>query len=220
MPWPKSSVANLPADQRPQHMLCQAKRRKGQCGNFKSVDPPSDYCRFHGAGRAPSKRIRLDSLPRFYSKHLRGTLRDLVEEACAEDPAEQVELYEELAFMRRAVLDVVVLYEAAISSERVPDEVKVAAGSTMRAALKDVEYMVTAVGKLESLKRDKISVHNVDYVASQLTRIAFEVFGDDEAKAVKFRDLVQKALRVAAVDGVSDAPSRDVEAMDASVPEE
>lgn len=152
----------------------------------------------------------------FWSKKLRGSLLDVVEEALKEDPTDAVELYAELAIVRQTSLDITLMYEAALSD---PEKAKAlpALGAAVRECMDDIGRMVKLIADLEEKRADKLSVHNIHYVVNQIVRIAHETFGGDEQLGEVFRKAVIDKLKVESK-GTTLTPDQDAEAMDATVP--
>lgn len=198
---------------------CQKKPgKKGPC--FRLALKGYAYCQFHSGPRNPRYAVEIDHLPRFYSKHLKGTLQQCVEEALQEDVSETLELYEELAMARRTVVDIALLYEACIDNENVEPAKRIEVGMLLREGLKDIDKMVTSAFAIEANRRDKISAHNLNTVVNQIVRVAAEVFGDDEVRAKRFEYMIRTHVKVDdGRPGTSLTPDKDAQEMDASVPD-
>jgi hypothetical protein len=153
---------------------------------------------------------------------LTGTLSDYVEQCLELPPDEQLNLFEELAVMRGTVADSLKLYDLA---QQVPGDTdkgrntRLAASAILRESMADVAKLCESAARVERLAKDKLSVHNLAYVVSQVVRIAYHVFGDTPEKAREFEAKIREQVRVAADDeGTTLTPDQDVGEMDASVP--
>lgn len=201
--------------------LCQAKFKKSnrQCKAFALVG--SKFCRHHG-GRHAARPLQLwaqanNAMPRFYSKYLNKTLNDAVEEALGCSPAEQLQLYEELAMMRETTGTALKLWSAA--QETGKSDVIQAAEGLVRSYLQENARICALAASIEANAKDKFSVHNLVHVVNQMTRIAYEVFGEDIDKAKQFEALIKTQIRLPSKEsGTLITPDQDVLGMDDSVP--
>jgi len=197
---------------------CQArlKARGGeQCKNWalKGVR----YCKFHG-GRLAQKRgqIRTSHLPKFYRHVLSKTLAEAVDEMLGVAPEEQLSLFEELAIMRKMAGDAIQLYT--LAEEKKKNEAKVAAAELMRVALKDVVSVCESAARVSALGKDKISIHDIQYIINQIVRVAHDTLEETDAR--RFEKALHTHVRLPVKDqtGTDITPDMDVSDMDVTIP--
>jgi len=195
---------------------CKALRHdRSQCERYALKD--SNYCSFHGGRRADKHRVRIDHLPKFYSKRLGPTLTARLEELTGAAPSEQLSLLEELSLMRVLAGDTVALYDAAVGTEKT--ELVANAGMLLRDALRQVADMCEKAARVDALAKDKISIHHLSFVVNQIVRIAAEVFGDDTTRAAQFEQLIRERVRLPSIQqGTLLTPDADVVDMDSTIP--
>lgn len=200
---------------------CKAIRKNGKrCRKWHLRD--SDFCQFHFGRtnkRAPIKNNtgKLLGMPHFYRRVLRSTLQETFDELVLKAPAEQVQLFEELALMRLTVLDCVKLYDIASSTNK--PEIILDAGMTMRLALKEVADLCSKAASIEAAGKDKLSVHHITFVVNQIVRLAFETFSEHTELAEEFERRVRTDIKLPSVQGGTLlTPDQDVEGMDDSIP--
>lgn len=197
---------------------CQGKSRatKKRCRRWALKN--KRFCAFHG-GRHSSRPVRIDHLPKFYSSQLSDTLAERVQEMLSGAPAEQLRLYEELALVRLTAQDAVQLYDIA-HKEGADIEARMTAGVILREILGDVVKTCEAAAKVEATARDKVSVHNLQFILNQVVRIAYELFEPDNHElAVEFEKSIRVNVRMPdEIQGTSVTPDMDVNEMDLSVP--
>lgn len=174
----------------------------------------SEFCSTHGGRLYHKHPVRTYHLPRFYSKHLHRTLSEVIEEALAASPREQLNLSEELAVMRATAADVCKLYDACTSFTT-----RVKAGDILRSVMKEVVSVCESAARVEALAKDKLNVHNLAYVISQVVRCAYDVFSDDLPKAKEFETLIRETIRVPnEAQGTTVTPDQDAMDMDGTIP--
>jgi hypothetical protein len=209
----------------------------------------TDYCRKHGghAHRSRSaKNLLLKNirLPRFYKRYLTQTLNEVIEEMTSLAPAEQLQMYEELALLRDAAAMHVQLYSVAregleriistdgIESERAKAmrQVLVGAAEQMRSQLLSVISVGESAARIEANARDKVSVLSLHHFVDQVVRCAHEAFGGDHegiTRAKVFDEMLRTSIRLPPVpdSGSNLSPTSltpdatpDVMAMDDTVP--
>ena len=202
---------------------CQALRRnKKRCRRHAMRG--SNFCPIHGGRRSARYRVRIDHLPRFYSKHLAGALSDYVAEVTDCPPQEQLNLYEELALMRHAALTAVAMYNgivnAAADGKPMKPEMILDAAAIMKSWLQEVVKVADTAAKIEAAAKDKVSVQALHMVVNQIVRVAYDAFGDDP-RAQVFEQMVRQRVRMPQLDGQGGTgltPDQDARDMDASVP--
>lgn len=156
----------------------------------------SRFCKYHGGGRwkktdpkAADHFVRIYHLPRFYSKVLKGTLQETVEEFLGTNKEEQLSLMVELALTRTVARDKVAQYAAAryqvevLSTEPdTPEAERIKwgkvldyAAESMRAALEDVERICVSAAKLDAMTKGLITPMGLNLFLNQLVRIVHDV---------------------------------------------
>lgn len=201
---------------------CQRFRWGRRCPSYAMKG--ARFCGAHGGRRQLTARVRIDHLPKFYSKLLSRTLSSAVEEATNCPPQEQLNLFEELALMRSASEQAVIMYDACVCAQEdgtpVQPETVLAAASVMKDWLREVVKVADAAARLEALAKDKVSVMALHLVVNQIIRCAHDAFGDDP-RAQVFETFVRQRVRMPAADGTRGTtltPDLDAHSMDASIP--
>lgn len=190
-----------------------------RCGKW--AVKKSDYCATHGGQReanSPDKIVRVGHLPRFYSNKLKGTLRDVVEEALNAPVAEQISVLEELAVSRASASMVVDMLQQAIDQRN--GEAMVKAGLLVRETMEKVARLADIAARIESAG-PQVGVHTMHLIVNQIVRIAYEVFGEQQSLAEEFERKVRSDVKLPSfgeVEGTSITPDQDVQEMDASIP--
>jgi len=210
------SNPNLGGRAEPQHQCKATRRRDGErCTKFRLRG--SEYCQFHGGRSRKSKKlIQTGHLPMWYKTVLNETLAQALEQATDAAPAEQLQIFEELALMRLAAKDAVALWSAA--QESVNNETKAAAAEIMREALGAVVKTCDTAAKINAAATDKVSVHNIAHIVRQIVRIAHETMSD-EKDALAFEAAVRDQIVIqTGPEGTTSTPDQTVEAMDDTVP--
>lgn len=144
----------------------------------------------------------------------------------ANSPAEQLDLYEELALMRdvagRAVQTYAEAVELAASKPESTDakELMMLAGCAMKEHLDDIVKTVESISRIENGAKDKVSIAQLHFFIDSILRCSHQVYADDEQKAMQFAELVRMQIKLPSlgVNGTMLTPDADVMAMDASVP--
>jgi len=177
-----------------------------------------NYCARHGGRQTFGAKV--NRLPRMYSHLLGGTMEETMDAMLDESPAEQIQLFEELALTRVVCQDAVKLFAAA---QQGSDEQKILAQQIMCDALKFVKDMCEGAAKVDSNAKDKFSVQHVRHIANQITKCAHEAFGVDNPEAVKhFAELLKTKVKMPSAEneGTDITPDQDVTEMDATIPKE
>lgn len=155
----------------------------------------------------------------FYTKHITKTLAEAINEHTGLDPDEQVSLYEELALVRHAAGQFVKLYGAAIETGNI-DTIALA-GQGMSEALVNVEKICSSAAKIQTKQRDRFSVHDLKFVVNRITRILYEVCGDEHKDiAVRFKEMIDQhlVLPTGYQQGTDLKPDETVTDLDATIP--
>ena len=214
---------------------CQSKRNHRQW-----AIAGTKYCRLCGGNtphtikalgvRNPNSAVPIKHLPVFYSKRLLCTLAEVVTEQLETNPSEQTQLFEELAIARVMCGDVLKLWDAVRSlPEETPDQrstkllILSNAEACAKGALNDVRVMCEAAARVRAMSSDKVSVHNLQFLVNQITRISYDVFGENNMELAKlFEQKIREEVRL--VDeqqlGTAIVPGGDEQAlaMDATIP--
>lgn len=167
---------------------CQAARRCGlQCRRWACID--SNFCPFHGGRKTNNRKYWTQHVGRFYKRHMGEALNAAVEAHLAIKPDDQLTLFEELALMRSAASQTVVMYDAALQS-KVPEAVSLAA-SIMSDNLRAVAEVCKMAAQVHSVQKDKFSVHDLSYIIEQVIRVSYDTFKDYPELADKFAAAVR-----------------------------
>lgn len=215
---------------------CQARLSRSQSVLREQCKNPavegSRWCKHHGrkkhhrallvaAGARVSGDGRLGDVPAVYKKAMSRSLREAVDEMMERAPAEQVALYEELALMRHTALQAVVLYDAALQTNK--SELVANASQMLREALREVADMAQACSRVEQSSQDKLSLTQVSVIIDQIVRVAYDVFGgeqEDLQKVTIFAEAIKHRVKLPTLEnrGTTITPDQDVLEMDATVP--
>ena len=162
---------------------CQAPNFfREQCGRWALTGV--NYCSRHG-GRNPRVKKQLAN---YYSKHAGSKLSGLLEELSKLSDDERLSLAEEIDVARVNASRVLLLFEKIVLEEKfldkegkevvlTPDKLlklKASCIDAVKVSLDQVSTLVQAMAKVEALKRDKISVHNIKWIADRIMRLIEE----------------------------------------------
>jgi len=184
--WKDPSVAKIksgggPPPNHPRR--CQAPNFFGdQCGRWALTGV--DYCSRHG-GRNPRAKKQLAN---YYSKHAGTKLSTLLKEIAEQSDDERLSLTEEIDVARINAARVLLLFEKIVIEENFTDKdgrpldispekmlkLKSSCAVAVRDSLDQVSALVQAMAKVEVLKRDKISVHNIKWAVDRIMRLIEE----------------------------------------------
>jgi hypothetical protein len=170
-------------------------------------------------------------LPKFYSRVMTQTLRERIDESTARTHDEQIELYEELALMRESASEAVRVWSLAVTrleeARAEGRDTKLLIGVVQDASqlmaqhLEHVKEYALAIARVRSMTKDKLTLHTLYGVVHQVTRLMYEVCGDEnEALA---RELEQR-LRTDIViptdgrEGTTLTPDQTAMDMDDTIP--
>lgn len=169
-------------------------------------------------------------LPMFYGKVLGKTLSEKLKELVEKPNHEQLDLREEIALAKISAADMVQLYDGvSVLLEQETDDArrsqlaqaKITTGAQMRMVLGDVVDMCDKVTRVEAGMKDKVTIQNIVIIVNQITRIAYEVFGDnDMQKCFEFERRIKEQVRLPSEgpEGTTITPDQDVLEMDDTVP--
>lgn len=204
----------------PEEYQCIRIRRNGRRCR-KARIKGATCCKYHGGKWQswPSTVVKLYRLPMFYSKVLGPTLKSYVEQCLDLEPHEQFDLVEEVMIMKGMMSQSIAMYEAACALPDGPKKlaVVVMAGDSVKQGLKDVADMAHKAAQIRASMKDKVSVHNIQYVINQIIRIAHESMPEG---AEAFESLVRSHVKLptAGVQGTTITPDQDVLDMDSTIP--
>ncbi len=159
-------------------------------------------------------------LPMFYSRCLRGTLRQQVEESLGKPRSEQVELYEELALLRSNAGNAVALFSAAVDNGK--PELIVNAGQIMQQHLEAVAEMATKIARIEQAAGDTFNVHTLNGIIVQITQLFYSVCGEQYIELAQvFETRMKNEIVLPSIEqeGTDLRPDSQVIAMNESVPD-
>lgn len=200
----------------------------------------SRYCARHGGKLERTHRannggsnVRVNHLPRFYSKQLTGTLAEFVRESLDSPAVEQLDLLQELALFRAHAAQAVAQYNMVRAiydmlpvgtPKELIEQAKQAvwnAGAVMQDMLERVADLTLTASKVRANEAGSVSIHNIVDVSNQFVRIIYEMA--DEETARRIEHAVKNVVRVAATkqEGTTLTPdqiAQTVRAMDATIP--
>jgi len=195
---------------------CKAKRRRDGEPCCKWAVPGRNYCKFHG-GHVGGKGPRVNRLPVFYAKRLSGTLKQVIETSLDAPVSEQCSVLEELAVMRETAMQVMLLFDVALTSGK--EKLILNASMLVRDALKEIVATAKVAQDIENAASDKLSVHALGHVVNQIVKLAYEAFKDDLPKARVFEKLIHEKLVMPVEQvGTNLTPDQDALDMDSTVP--
>lgn len=168
----------------------------------------------------------------FYRRVLCTTLQKHVEENLAAPVSDQLSILEELAIMRQIASESVQVYAVAIEglkdkNNKEAENLRIMAGQLCADSLKMVADFCEKAARIDSLQRDKFSIHTINSVVAQITNMFHSVCekSGNRELAEAFEEKVRNELRVPAAinntnSGTSLTPDQDVTEMDDTVPKE
>jgi hypothetical protein len=147
-----------------------------------------------------NSRVR-KKLGNYYSKYAGKKLSELLAELASQNDDERLSLAEEIDVSRINAARVLKLFEKIVIEEDftdangnqldIPLEKKLKLKSTCASAVKEsldqVSSLVQAMAKVEALKADKISIHNIKWVVDRIMRLI-------EEEVVPYNNEVAKKL--------------------------
>jgi len=166
------------------------------------------------------------SMPKFYGKYVTKTLAEMLDKCLEINPKDQLQLFEELALIRDVAGQSVALYSAAkqLADDNPLDSKKrdllLQAGEVMKMQIAEVVKTCEAASRVANAAQDRVSIHQLHFFVDQVSRCAYESFGDDP-RAELFRQKMLTQVRLP-VDGSSTGthvtPDMDVMGMDDTIP--
>ena len=163
---------------------------------------------------------RLLRLPYVYAKYLSRALTERI--ADASGLTDRLDLSAELDLFRATAVDAARLYDATLA-DNVPDEARHAAGQLLREVLDQVGVFVERYARVETARKDVLTVGSLHVVITQIATMAHDVFGEEPQMITKVREFSDRLreLRLAgptAQDGTDITPDEQVLAMDDTIP--
>lgn len=212
-------------------LLCCANRKKGPCGAFAVTG--SKYCKHHGGVRhnrlTTRRNFGVARLPYVYKKYLTKTLQAAVLDATGQNPAEQLQLFDELALVRESIGPIIETYGKLLEArELVQDpekreKINVAlqsAGIVMRDALKEVATMCEMAARVNAAASDKVSVLALHHFVNDIILAAHDMFGNNVEMVYQFEALIKQRVKLPSNEGTVLTPDQDVIDMDSTIPRE
>jgi len=160
---------------------------------------------------------------RFYGKRLAPKMKAVIEELLDNPESETLRLDEELAIVRDIAGDAVALLSAA---KELPDdnpkktELRAAASAIAMDAMHQVRTFTHTAAAINSVSKDKFSVHALQDVVQQITKMVYLCFDHDKDGLALFDQMLTDQLRLPkiGVDGTNLTPDMDVTEMDSTIP--
>lgn len=137
-------------------------------------------------------------MPLFYSKKLKSTLAQAVEESLNSPVVEQLSLLEELALMRGFANEVIVLADAAMFANAKAKDTAILMAIDV---LKQVAAMAETAARVDRISKDKVSVHDLNAFVQQLVKIAFDSMPEKYAR--RFEKRIKEIMMPNTVDDSS-----------------
>ena len=154
-------------------------------------------------------------MSKFYHRALTDTLKQRIDEQLSAKPDDQISLFEELALVREAASRHVMIYDAALKTDK--QESILAAAELMAVSLQRVAEVCRLASTVHAVQKDKFSIHDLNFIIDQIIRISHDVIGD-EALAHKLALALRTQLQLTdqGVKGTTLTTDDVVKAMDAS----
>lgn len=194
-----------------------------------------------GTDRCNSKRhqrrgyqykVGVKHLPKFYGRVMTQTLRERIDASLSATHDEQIELYEELAIMRESAAEAVRLWSFAMAQlEKARAEGRDAsklvgmvedAADLMAKHLEHVKEYALAIARVRSMTKDKLTLHTLYGVVHQVTRLMYEVCGEENevlARELEHRLRVDIVIPTDGREGTTLTPDQTALDMDGTIPE-
>ena len=156
----------------------------------------------------------------FYAKVLNKTLLETVQSQLNESPSKQLSLLEELALVRTHCTTVVAMYSACIEGGK--QDMVLQVGTLMVDLIKHIQSLSISAAHIEDRGQDQVSIHTIEFVMNQITRIAYDCFGGDTEEAINFESRIRNEVKLPKTkqEGTNLTPEDDVINMDSTVPKE
>ena len=200
----------------PEEWQCTAIRRltRTRCRKWRLRGQKT--CEFHGGRTGQKTGVRINHLPRFYSTQLKGTLKEFLDSVADEPLDDKLNLSEELDLFRHSSLPAVRLYELAVSTNK--QELILEAARTMRQSLDDCSSLAERIVRMDAARKDKISIHHIDWIINQVIRCVYDALDGDDAQKLEQMIRTKVKLPKQGAEGTMVTPSDDVREMDDTVP--
>lgn len=151
---------------------CQSRnRQRTQCGRWAIVG--SQYCQFHG-GRRPLTYNKMG----IYSKRASAKLKQKLEELQELTADERIDLSEEIDVARVLAERAINMYDEMVIQEKGDARSKASAAMVLKDALRHVSELVAQHARVQAIAADKVSVHNLKWIADQVCKIIKEEIPD------------------------------------------
>lgn len=217
------------APQRSDQQCTFIKRDGTRCRAWakKGTNPPRCSCKRHRRRKKPEADVGVKHLPSFYKHRLTETLSSRVEVLREVSNEDQLQLYEELALMRDAATESIVVYDqslALLSLKPEDPELKKLvedASKDMRRALESVGDYALKAARIREMTAGKMDSHAIASVIHQMTRIAHDVCeGAHSEVAVELERRLREDIVMPLADnrGTDITPDQDVLDMDETIP--
>lgn len=158
----------------------------------------------------------------FYSKRLGPKLKAAIEEALAQPESDRISLEEELELVRHIAGDAIQLYSNSVELPDGPNKDKALGLATQIgfAALEQVRVYCKTAAEVKAAGKDQFSIHALQDVANQITRLVAICFDDYPEAMAKFDRLMSTQLRLPIIgpQGTRLTPDKDAIVMDDSIP--
>lgn len=135
-----------------------------------------------------------DTMPSFYGKHLSATIQEAVETQLNLAVEDQLNLFEELAIIRKFACDALDLYKQAAENPDSKPIDKLATSKYAVSALELVTSFCEKAAKVDSMQRDKYSIHTINSIVAQIVNIIYIVLEMDAGRP-DLAKLVEKTIR-------------------------
>lgn len=140
----------------------------------------------------------LSTMPSFYGKYLNETLQEAVESQLNLPVEDQLNLFEELALIRRFACDALKVYSKELNKPDAKQIDIVVASKLATAALEQVSNFCEKAAKVDSMQRDKYSIHTINSIVAQIVNIIHIVLDihDQHELAVEIAREIRLQLKI------------------------
>ena len=158
------------------------------------------YCQLHGGRQAVVNTTHKGRRRNFYSAHLGGTLRDLVEELAKQSAISKLTLTDEVDISRAAAAESIRIASAALDNENVSDRTKQNAIGVLHSAAELVANIVEKANRVELASRAvrSLSIQEIDVVLRQVVVIVgdeLEALEGGREVALRVEERVREEIR-------------------------
>lgn len=140
----------------------------------------------------------LTTMPSFYGKYLNETLQEAVESQLRLPVENQLNLFEELAISRTLAKDALQMYAEESANPKSTREQILIAGKFLYSALEVVTNFCEKAAKVDSMQRDKYSIHTINSIVAQIVNIIHIVLDihDQHELAVELAREIRIQLKI------------------------